>query len=136
MGAGPTGSMLAAGLRLAGVRPLVLERRPEHRDIPKANGLGGQILQLLRRPELDEIARDWRHRIDLQTAETDDRPADALLIRPDADIAWAATIDEPTDTAARTLREAFSCWFGAPARSDGAGVVVAPAASPIVGRCF
>nr|WP_218024052.1 hypothetical protein [Nocardia xishanensis] len=52
--------MLAAGLRLAGVRPLVLERRPEHRDIPKANGLGGQILQLLRRPELDEIARDWR----------------------------------------------------------------------------
>ena len=47
-GAGPTGLMLAAELRLAGVRPLVLERRPELRDTPKAGGIGGQILQLLR----------------------------------------------------------------------------------------
>ena len=46
---------------------------------------------------------------------TDDRPADALLIRPDAYIAWAATIDEPTDTAAVALREALSYWFGEPA---------------------
>ena len=43
-----TGLMLAGELRLAGVRPLVLERRPEPREIPRANGLGGQILQLLR----------------------------------------------------------------------------------------
>ena len=48
VGAGPTGLMLAGELRLAGVRPLVLERRPEPREIPRANGLGGQILQLLR----------------------------------------------------------------------------------------
>jgi 2-polyprenyl-6-methoxyphenol hydroxylase-like FAD-dependent oxidoreductase len=47
-GAGPTGLMLAAELRLAGVRPLVLERRPRPRDTPKAGGLGGQILDLLR----------------------------------------------------------------------------------------
>ena len=46
-GAGPTGLMLAAELRLAGVRPLVLERRAELRETPRANGLGGQILQLL-----------------------------------------------------------------------------------------
>jgi hypothetical protein len=45
---------------------------------------------------------------------TDHRPADALLIRPDAHIAWVATIDEPTDTAALALREALSCWFGTP----------------------
>jgi hypothetical protein len=44
----------------------------------------------------------------------DHRPADALLIRPDAHIAWAAAIDEPTDTAAPTLREALSGWFGTP----------------------
>ena len=45
-------------------------------------------------------ARDWQHRIDIHTADTGDRPADALLIRPDAHVAWAAAIDEPTDTAA------------------------------------
>ena len=33
---------------LAGVRPLVLKRQPQPRDTTKANGLGGQILQLLR----------------------------------------------------------------------------------------
>lgn len=48
VGAGPTGLMLAAELRLAGVRPLVLERQPRPRDTPKAGGLGGQILDLLR----------------------------------------------------------------------------------------
>ncbi|RDI68814.1 FAD-dependent monooxygenase [Nocardia pseudobrasiliensis] len=48
VGAGPTGLMLAAELRLAGVRPLVLERQPRPRDTPKAGGLGGQILELLR----------------------------------------------------------------------------------------
>ena len=48
VGAGPTGLMLACELRLAGVRPLVLERQPQPRDTQKANGLGGQILQLLR----------------------------------------------------------------------------------------
>jgi 2-polyprenyl-6-methoxyphenol hydroxylase-like FAD-dependent oxidoreductase len=48
VGAGPAGLMLAAELRLAGVRPLVLERQPQLRETPKAGGLGGQILQLLR----------------------------------------------------------------------------------------
>jgi 2-polyprenyl-6-methoxyphenol hydroxylase-like FAD-dependent oxidoreductase len=48
VGAGPTGLMLAGELRLAGVRPLVLERQPQLRDTPKAGGLSGQILELLR----------------------------------------------------------------------------------------
>ncbi|TQS45905.1 hypothetical protein FL583_05235 [Cryptosporangium phraense] len=48
VGAGPTGLMLATELCLTGARPLVLERRPELRDAPKAGGLGGQILELLR----------------------------------------------------------------------------------------
>jgi len=72
------------------------------------------FLDLADRPDLRETARDWQHRIDIHTAETDRRPADALLIRPDAHIAWAATIDEPTDTAAPALREALSGWFGTP----------------------
>lgn len=44
VGAGPTGLMLAGELRLAGARPLVLERRPRLRETPKANGFSGQIL--------------------------------------------------------------------------------------------
>jgi 2-polyprenyl-6-methoxyphenol hydroxylase-like FAD-dependent oxidoreductase len=48
VGAAPTGLMLAGELCLAGVRPLVLERLPQPRETPKALGLGGQILQLLR----------------------------------------------------------------------------------------
>jgi 2-polyprenyl-6-methoxyphenol hydroxylase-like FAD-dependent oxidoreductase len=75
------------------------------------------LLDLDDRKELREIARDWEHRIDIQTAETDDRPADALLIRPDAHIAWAATIDESAETAAQGLREALTYWFGAPAET-------------------
>ena len=58
VGAGPTGLMLAGELRLAGVRPLVLERQPQMREIPKANGFNGQILELLRyRGLLDRFER-------------------------------------------------------------------------------
>jgi 2-polyprenyl-6-methoxyphenol hydroxylase-like FAD-dependent oxidoreductase len=72
------------------------------------------LVDLADRAELRETARDWQRRIDIHTAETEHRPADAILIRPDAHIAWAATIDEPTDTAALALRGALSRWFGAP----------------------
>jgi hypothetical protein len=73
------------------------------------------LLDLADRSDLRETARDWQDRVDIHTATTGDRPADAILIRPDAHIAWAANSDEPTDTAAHTLRQALSCWFGAPA---------------------
>ena len=75
------------------------------------------LLDLADSPELRESARDWGQRIDVHIAETDHRPADALLIRPDAHVAWAATIDEPTDTAALALREALSDWFGTPLKT-------------------
>ncbi|HEX6450552.1 MAG TPA: FAD-dependent monooxygenase [Trebonia sp.] len=76
------------------------------------------LLDLAGRPDLREIARDWRDRVDIHTAETEDRPADALLIRPDACIAWAAatepaTAGEPAGAAAHGLREALTRWFGA-----------------------
>ena len=70
------------------------------------------LLDLADRADVRETARDWQRRIDIHTAQTDHRPADALLIRPDAHIAWAATIDEPTDTAVLALREALTGWFG------------------------
>jgi 2-polyprenyl-6-methoxyphenol hydroxylase-like FAD-dependent oxidoreductase len=72
------------------------------------------LLDLADRAELRETARDWRDRIDVHSASTDHRPADALLIRPDAHIAWAAAVDEPPGTAVRALREALGGWFGSP----------------------
>jgi hypothetical protein len=75
------------------------------------------FLDLAGRVDLRDIARGWAPRVDIHTAETDHRPADALLIRPDAHVAWAATIDEPTDTAALALREALSGWFGTPLKT-------------------
>ncbi|MQY05322.1 FAD-dependent monooxygenase [Actinomadura macrotermitis] len=72
------------------------------------------LLDLADRADLREAAHDWRDRVEIRTAKTDDRPADALLIRPDAHIAWAAATDEPAGTAAPTLREALTTWFGAP----------------------
>src|SRR6476646_9618427 len=48
VGAGPVGLMLACELGRAGVRPVVMERQQQIRDIPKAGGLSGQILELLR----------------------------------------------------------------------------------------
>jgi 2-polyprenyl-6-methoxyphenol hydroxylase-like FAD-dependent oxidoreductase len=70
------------------------------------------LLDLADRADLRETARDRQPRIDVLTARADERPADALLIRPDAHIAWAAAIDEPTATAAPALRAAISRWFG------------------------
>ncbi len=72
------------------------------------------LLDLADRPDLRGAARDWGQRIDIRTARADHRPADALLIRPDAYIAWAAVTGEPPRTAAPALREALSRWFGSP----------------------
>jgi 2-polyprenyl-6-methoxyphenol hydroxylase-like FAD-dependent oxidoreductase len=72
------------------------------------------LLGLADRQDVRDTVRGWEDRVDVHTAETDHRPADALLIRPDAHIAWAAKIDEPADTAIPALREALSYWFGTP----------------------
>jgi 2-polyprenyl-6-methoxyphenol hydroxylase-like FAD-dependent oxidoreductase len=72
------------------------------------------FLDLADRVDLRDIARAWEPRIDIHTAATDDHPADALLIRPDAVVAWAAAVGEPADTAALGLRDALSRWCGVP----------------------
>lgn len=69
------------------------------------------LLDLAGRRDLREAARDWRPRVEIYTAKTGQPPADAILIRPDAHIAWSATGE---DTDASTLPEALSGWFGAP----------------------
>jgi 2-polyprenyl-6-methoxyphenol hydroxylase-like FAD-dependent oxidoreductase len=72
------------------------------------------LLDLADRSEFRDVAREWQPRIDIHTAKTGDRPADALLVRPDAHISWAATIGEPAGTAVVALREALLRWFGSP----------------------
>ncbi len=54
VGGGPNGLMLACELGLAGLRPIVLERLPEPSGAAKANGLVGQIVQLIDRRGLYE----------------------------------------------------------------------------------
>jgi 2-polyprenyl-6-methoxyphenol hydroxylase-like FAD-dependent oxidoreductase len=70
------------------------------------------FLDLADRADLREAALAWRHRVDGHTAETDHRPADALLIRPDAHIVWTAILDEPAGAAVPALRAALTNWFG------------------------
>jgi 2-polyprenyl-6-methoxyphenol hydroxylase-like FAD-dependent oxidoreductase len=57
-----------------------------------------------------DAARDWADRVDTVGARMADRPAAALLIRPDGYVAWAA---ETFDTAAEAaMRAALQRWFG------------------------
>ena len=67
------------------------------------------FLDLADRPDLREIAAPWQPRVEIRMAENAERPADAILIRPDAYIAWAGTSDDPAG-----LREALFAWFGTP----------------------
>ena len=89
----------------------------DHQD-PRFAGLLGQgrpvLLDLADRADLRELARQWSGRVDVVSATSDERPADALLVRPDARIAWAAVTDAPGETALPALREALTTWFGAP----------------------
>jgi 2-polyprenyl-6-methoxyphenol hydroxylase-like FAD-dependent oxidoreductase len=72
------------------------------------------LLDLADHADLRELAGEWGGRVDVVSATLDERLADALLILPDARIAWAATVDEPGETGLPALREALTTWFGSP----------------------
>jgi hypothetical protein len=72
------------------------------------------LLDLADRADLRATAAGWCQRVAVHIAHTPDRPADALLIRPDAHVAWAAALDEPGATATQALRAALECWIGPP----------------------
>lgn len=72
------------------------------------------LVDLAGRTDLCEAAAPWSYRIEIAAATVDDRPCDALLVRPDAHVAWAANIGESVESAAPGLREALSYWFGDP----------------------
>jgi 2-polyprenyl-6-methoxyphenol hydroxylase-like FAD-dependent oxidoreductase len=88
----------------------------EHQD-PRFVGLLSRgrpvLLDLADRADLRELAAQWDGRVDVASATIDEPPADALLILPDARIAWAATVDETGETALLALRIALSTWSGA-----------------------
>ncbi len=89
----------------------------EHED-PRFAGILREgrsvLLDLADRPDLREVAGQWDDRADVVTATIAERPVDALLIRPDGLIAWAAAIGTPSQTALPALREALTTWFGVP----------------------
>jgi 2-polyprenyl-6-methoxyphenol hydroxylase-like FAD-dependent oxidoreductase len=71
------------------------------------------LLALTDRAGLADAAKEWRDRVDVITAATAELPADAVLIRPDGYVAWAADTDTPSP--ADGLRHALQTWFGDPA---------------------
>lgn len=89
------------------------------------------LLDLADRADLATAAVGWSDRVDVVGARpTPERPADAVLIRPDGYVAFAAGPD--TANAAGGLRGALHTWFGAPAAdplrvpSPGAGRTPSP----------
>jgi 2-polyprenyl-6-methoxyphenol hydroxylase-like FAD-dependent oxidoreductase len=71
------------------------------------------LLTLANRPDLIDAAQDWSDRVDVITAAAAEPPADAVLIRPDGYVAWAADTDTPGP--AGRLRHTLQTWFGGPA---------------------
>jgi hypothetical protein len=71
------------------------------------------LLALTDRAGLADAAKEWSDRVDVITAATAELPADAVLIRPDGYVAWAANPDTPSS--ADGLRHALQTWFGDPA---------------------
>lgn len=88
-----------------------------HED-PRSAGLlaAGRpvLLDLADRADLRRAAAPWAGRVDVVSVTVDHRPADALLVRPDTYVAWAAPVGVPEETAASGLGQALAAWCGVP----------------------
>lgn len=75
----------------------------------------GVLLDLARRAALHDLAANWADRVNAVAARCYEHPAnlDALLIRPDGYVAWAARSDEGEHESQQRLRSALEKWFGA-----------------------
>jgi 2-polyprenyl-6-methoxyphenol hydroxylase-like FAD-dependent oxidoreductase len=71
------------------------------------------LVVLTDRAGLADAAKEWSDRVDVITAATAEPPADAVLIRPDGYVAWAAGTGTPGP--ADGLRQTLQTWFGDPA---------------------
>ena len=103
---------------LAGTFAPVLTVPTEHGPAALADLVdadGAVLLMLADRPELRQVASDWGDRVAVEHVTSEEPPADALLVRPDAYVAWAAGPGESAGTAVAALREALTTWFGVPA---------------------
>jgi len=89
----------------------------DHEDPRFAGFLGTgrpTLLDLADRADLRDIAARWADRLDVVGVAFDERPVDAVLVLPDARIAWTAAVDEPADTAGPAFGDAVTDWLGAP----------------------
>ncbi|MFF1716848.1 FAD-dependent oxidoreductase [Streptomyces sp. NPDC058268] len=79
----------------------------------------------------DIVAEGWKDRVDVVAARSEqpDPPADALLIRPDGHVAWAAPArnshvspdsrdrQDSQEVLRQGLQSALTTWFGAPSKA-------------------
>jgi hypothetical protein len=77
------------------------------------------LLDLGDRTTLRTAAAGWNDRVDVVVARSEDQrvPADAILIRPDGYVAWAASPQDTDDESEKGPRCAPATWFG-PERGD------------------
>jgi FAD binding domain len=93
--------------------PLIRERgKTEVAELMHAGR--GVLLDLAGRTALHEVAAKWTDSVDAITASCYERPAklDALLIRPDGYVAWAAGPEESDQECQSGLHAALEKWFG------------------------
>lgn len=70
------------------------------------------FLDLAGRVECQRVFRAWEPRGEILAATAVDRPADALLLRPDGWVAWSTAPGESDVVALPLLRDALARWFG------------------------
>lgn len=90
-------------------------QKGETRVAQLMHGARGVLLDMTGGAALGGVAAPWGDRVDVVSARcaAPPRPAEAMLIRPDGYVAWAAAAGEPEASSHRRLRRALTTWFGA-----------------------